>query len=96
MCHTITVSMHPACLNVLRGKILVHISVLCRIATKILPQLSRRKLPYLCYDIQICNPANLSLRYWYYSPEEDAWLPTVLTKKVRPSLTAIRPNILIN
>ena len=96
VCRTIHVSGHQVWPIVLHGKTLLHIPVQCRTGTQLLPHLSTRKLKVLFCDFPTCRPTNLPVRCWYYTVQEDAWLPVILKQPIRFSISTLRPHILIH
>lgn len=73
------VSVQPVWPIVVHGKMLLHISVLCPTATKLLPHLRRGKPRGLFCDFQNCKPATLPVRCWYYILQEATCFPKVFS-----------------
>ena len=91
---TVTVSVQSVWPIVFQGKILLHFSVHCPTATQLIPHLSAKNPQNLFCDFTIFPPVNVAVNVWYYSLQEDAWFPTVLTHLI-PLHTRLKPQNVI-
>jgi hypothetical protein len=82
VCLTITIFVQSVWPIVLQGKMYLYICVQWPTATQLLPHLSKRHPHVLFCDFWTCRPVNLPVLCWYYILQEDAWLPTFLTKSI--------------